>query len=49
MSKRNAELEKKFIEMDTSHKRLTKQLDQAKQDKANFKRLYEEEKRKRGQ
>lgn len=48
MAKRNAELEKKHLEIEIANKRLQKQLDSANVDKAKFKRMYEDEKRKRG-
>lgn len=48
ISKRNVELEKKTLEQDIALKRLEKQLDTANTEKNKFKRLYEEEKRKRG-
>lgn len=47
MSKRNAELEKKIVEQDIAIKRFKSQLDTACQDKARFKRMYEEEKRRK--
>ena len=48
LAKRNAELEKKHLEIEIANKRLQKQLDSANVDKAKFKRMYEDEKRKRG-
>lgn len=48
MAKRNAELEKKQLENEIAHKRLQKQLESANIDKAKFKRMVEDEKRKRG-
>ena len=47
LAKRNAELEKKQMENEISMKRIKHQLDTANQDKARFKRMYDEEKRKK--
>ena len=42
LAKRNAELEKKILEQEIALKRVRSQLDTASQDKAKFKRMYDE-------